>query len=117
MFYSPRLYIRDWWISGSAIGIFLSQIFIWWFIIYNIHPSPDQFFLHYNVTFGVDLAGEWWKLLYLPLSGLIVFITNYILSFYFYNAEKLLARLVALLAGVFHIFLIIATVLIVNLNV
>lgn len=117
MFYSPKLYIRDWWIFGSAAGVLISQIFIWWYIFANITPGPDQFFLHYNITFGVDLAGEWWKLLYLPLSGLIVFIANYFLSFYFYGLEKLLSRLLALTAGVFHIFLLIAAVLIVNLNI
>jgi len=117
MFYSPRLYFKDKRIFVPIIGVFLAQIFSWWYILSNIRPSSDQFFLHYNITFGVDLAGEWWKILYLPLSGILVLLINVILSFYFYNAEKFLSGLLILLALLFNIFLVIAVFLIVNLNI
>ncbi|MBU0546276.1 hypothetical protein KKA13_03420 [Patescibacteria group bacterium] len=116
MFFSPKLYLRDLWISIPLAGAVTAQIFMWTYILYYIHPSPDQFFLHYNITFGVDLAGEWWKILLLPISGLAVFLINYFLSFYFYGVEKFLSRLLVLIAGIFHVFLVIATVLIVGLN-
>ncbi|MDO8499627.1 MAG: hypothetical protein Q7S66_03130 [bacterium] len=116
MFYSPKLYLRDRWIFASLLLAVVSQGFSWWYIFYNIKPSPEQFFLHYNIIFGVDLAGEWWKLLYLPIAGLVVIIVNFSLSFYFYERERLLARLLSLAAALFHIFLVVATVLIVGLN-
>ena len=116
MFFSPKLYFRDLWISLPLAAIVGVQTFMWIYILYYIHPSPDQYFLHYNITFGVDLAGEWWKILYLPISGLAVFVINYFLSFYFYGIEKFMSRLLVLAATGFHAFLLVATVLIVGLN-
>ncbi len=117
MFYSPKLYIRDWWVLTSGIWVILAQIFMWAYIFINIHPGDDQFLLHYNIIFGVDLAGEWWKILYLPISGLLVVLTNFLISYYFYGEERFMSRLLANMAAFFHVLLLVATVLIVGLNI
>lgn len=116
MFYSPKLYIRDPWIAAPAAGIIFIQIFMWWNLIANIHPALGRVFLHYNIIFGVDLAGEWWKIFFLPAGGLLVFCINYFLSFMFYGTDKFLARLMSFWALFFHIFLLVGVVFLVRLN-
>ena len=117
MFYSPKLYFRDLWISAPLLGVILIQIFLWWYLISNIHPDAGQIFLHYNIIFGVDLVGDWWKLYLTPLAGVIVILLNYFFSLMFYSTDKFLARLMSLWVLFFHIFLMIGLVLLIRLNI
>ncbi len=117
MFYSPKLFLRDYWVFCPILAIILCQIFIWGYLIYYIHPSDQQLFLHYNIIFGVDLVGQWWKMYYLPVGGLLIMIFNYFTSFVFYDSEKMLGRFLSVATALLHIFLVIATVFIVGLNI
>lgn len=117
MFYSPKLFLRDWWILESLVVVALSQVFIWSYLIYYIHPSAEQLFLHYNIVFGVDLVGAWWKIYYLPVGGIVTLLINYLFSIAFYDTDKILARFLGVLSAVIHVFLVIAAVFIVGLNI
>ncbi len=117
MFYSPKLYFRDWWIGIPLLVSVLAQIAMWVYLIAYIQPSAESIFLHYNTTFGVDLIGEWWKIFFLPTSGLIVLLINFGISWFWYGSEKLLARTLGLWAGIMHIFLLIGVYLIAGLNI
>lgn len=117
MFYSPKLFFKDRWIFGPLIGSVLLQLFVWWYILANIRPTTEQIFLHYNVVFGVDLIGEWWKIYYLPIAGLLVMIVNYVLGLSFYRNDKLLSRVLSFFVLFFHAFLVMAIVLIVDKNI
>jgi len=117
MFYSPKLYFRDPWISAPLLGALLIQIFLWWYLVSNISPDAGQIFLHYNIIFGVDLVGNWWRLYLNPLLGLGVILLNYFFSLMFYSADKFLARLMSFWVLFFHVFLMIGTVLLVRLNI
>ena len=117
MFYSPKLFLRDWWVLGSLVVVALSQIFSWSYLIYYIRPSTEQLFLHYNIVFGVDLVGAWWKIYFLPLGGFVSALINYIFSLAFYDSDKILARFLSFVSAVVHIFLIIAIIFIVGLNI
>jgi len=117
MFYSLKLYLRDWWITSPLIVVFLLQIFIWFHIIINIKPALGQIFLHYNIIFGVDLVGSWWKIFYLPLVGLLILVANCIVSFLFFKADKFLSRLLVWWILFVHCFLLIAIILLVGLNI
>lgn len=99
------------------LGVLLMQFFIWWYIFSNIQPSDEQIFLHYNIIFGIDLVGVWWKILYLPIIGGIMFLFNFLLSYFFYNFDRFLARLLAAWIFLIHIFLLVAVVLLVGLNI
>ena len=116
MHLSPRLYIRDPWIAIPGILIVLNQIAIWWFVVAHIRPTQDQFFLHYNSLFGVDLVGEWWKLYSIPIvaTGLCIF--NSILAFFLHNSERLLSRFLLVFSIFFSIALSLAMYFIVGLN-
>lgn len=117
MFYSPKLYFRDLWVSVPLLGTILAQISMWWVLISNIRSDDGQIFLHYNIIFGVDLVGDWWKIYYLPLTGILVILLNYFFSFMLYSADKFLARLLSAWILFFHLFLMIGTILLVRLNI
>ena len=117
MFYSPKLYLRDPWIAAPLLGVILTQIFLWWYLISSIRPGAGQIFLHYNIIFGVDLVGSWWRIYFLPLAGILVTLLNYFFSLTFYAVDKFLARLLSVWVLFFHLFLMIGTVLLVRLNV
>ncbi len=117
MFYSPKLYFRDLWASVPLLGAILIQIFMWWYLISNIRSDVGQIFLHYNIIFGVDLVGDWWKIYFIPLAGMLIVLLNYFFSLMFYSVDKFLARLLSFWVLFFHFFLMIGTILLVRLNI
>ena len=116
MFYYLKLYLRD---LRNLIPLVLSlgiQIFIWIYILLNIKPSIGRVFLHYNIVFGVDLLGEWWKILYLPLGGLIILLVNSVISFFLYKKDKFFSWLLSSWILLVHIYLVIEVYLLIRLN-
>ena len=117
MFYSPKLYFRDLWTLTPLVGAILAQLFLWGYLIANIRPDAGQIFLHYNIIFGVDLVGDWWKIYFIPLAGILVIALNYFFSWMFYSVDKFLARLTSGWVLFFHLFLMIGAILLVRLNI
>jgi len=117
MFYSPKLFVRDYWVGVPLIIAGVSVIFIWWYVLSRLHPGSEQIFLHYNAIFGIDLVGAWWQILYLPAAGTAIWLINFLSALWFYRADKFLARLLAVLSAVWEIFLAVAAFLIVGLNI
>lgn len=116
MFYSPKVYWRDHWIFWSFVVAFLLQVFIWFYSISRLGDG-DQYFLHYNIIFGVDLVGSRTRLMHLPGGGLLIFLVNLLLSWWLYGKDKFLARLLGVAAVIAQIFLLAAVILIVGLNI
>ncbi|OGH94976.1 MAG: hypothetical protein A2538_04785 [Candidatus Magasanikbacteria bacterium RIFOXYD2_FULL_41_14] len=115
-FYNIKLYLQDHFI-GRLLGLAVFiQIFMWWYILSSVHPGGEQVFLHYNIVFGIDLIGNWQKLLYLPLGGLLILLVNYLVSWLFYSQDKFLARLLSVWSVLAQLFLALAVWLIVGLN-
>jgi len=94
----------------------LAQVFIWFYALSHIQSDAGQYFLHYNIIFGVDLVGAWWKILMLPIGGLMIIIFNYLISILIYNQDKLIARLLPVFTSVFEIFLAWSIFLIIDIN-
>ena len=116
MFYSPKLYFRDRFIFYPILLSLCVELYILWQIFAKINRSTDQIFLHYNVVFGIDLIGAWWKILYLPLAGLLVIILNTLLAWYFYAEDRFLARFLSIFMAVFHALLVVGAVIVIGLN-
>lgn len=116
MLFPPKLYLKDRWILLPLVVIAATQAFAWWYVISKIRPTGEQLFLHYNIIFGVDLVGEWWKLWLLPLGGLVLWLVNFLLSYFFYNHNRFLARFLAVTTALFEVLLVVAILLIVSLN-
>ncbi len=91
---------------------------MWVQLLWQLHGERgEQIFLHYNMLFGVDAIGEWWKVLYLPVAGLFVLILNLALGWILYQKNKFAGYMLSAGAVLFQIFLFIASTLLVFLNV
>lgn len=49
---------------------------IWAYVLLKMRPSSDPAVLHYTIYFGIDRVGEWWRVYFLPLSGLVIIGVN-----------------------------------------
>ena len=116
MIYLIKVFIKDPWIIIPLITGLTTQLFVWPYIFFQLGQRSDYLFLHYNIIFGVDLVGPWWKILYLPLGGLAIIILNFLLSLYIYNQDKLISRMLLFFAALFSLFLAWAVYLAVDVN-
>jgi len=116
MLYLIKVFIKDPWIITPLITGLATQLFVWPYIFFQLGQRSDYLFLHYNIIFGIDLVGPWWKILYLPLGGLAIIILNFILSLYIYNHDKLISRMLLFFAALFSLFLVWAVYLTVDIN-
>lgn len=98
-----------------ALGVFF-QLVIWWYVARRFGYLEQPIFLHYNVIFGVDLVGEWWKIWLFPVAGLAVLLVNFLIAYFCYAVEVLLARFVAVGAVLFELLIFIAVVHAAGLN-
>lgn len=117
MFYALKIYFRDIyiWLPLALSVLILGGL--WWYIMSHIHPTGDQIFLHYNIIFGIDLAGSWQKMYYLGGEATGVVIVNYIAAFFLHRDNAILARITSLLTVPLIAFVAYAIVLIVGLNI
>ena len=92
------------------------QIFMWLYILLNISASNEIIYLHYNVIFGIDLVGQWWRILFLPLAAFLMMIVNTIFSLITFNNDKLISRLILFYSLVVQIFLALAVYFTVEIN-
>ena len=116
MFYLLKVFFKDPWVLIPLVVTAVSQLFMWPYFFYELGSGRDILFLHYNIIFGVDLVGEWWRMLFLPLGGLVIFLVNYSLALLFYNTDKTAARILAVFAAVFALFVAWAVYLTVDIN-
>ena len=89
----------------------------WVWLLSQIKPQTDPIFLHYNILFGVDYIGDWWKVLYLPIAGLFIYLINTILSWVLFGKDKFAAQLLNFVSIFCQVFVLIAAALLVFLNV
>jgi hypothetical protein len=115
--YPIKLYIKQP-VIAIMMGLTLAiNIFMWLWLFLRIGPQTGPIFLHYNILFGVDMIGEWWRILYIPITALSIFIVNFILGWVFFNKDKFVAYILNFIALLCQVFLLVATFLLVFLNV
>ena len=94
-----RLYFRDFIVrstliaSGACViaGIIIP---ILWF------PRGNNVVLHYNVSFGIDLVGSWFKILLVPFIMLLLLILNFSVGLWVWRRDRVLSYL--LLSGTIY---------------
>jgi len=117
MLYPLKLYFRH---LPNLIILSLSlatNIAIWVWLLWQIRPHDEQIFLHYNILFGVDYVGEWWRILFLPISGLAILLVNGAIGWSLFGKDKFYAQLLNAVSLFCQIFLLVAAALLVFLNV
>jgi len=99
-----------------SLSLFLN-LATWIWLLWQIGPTPEPIFLHYNILFGVDLVGPWWKVLYLPITGIIILLVNGTLGWLLFGRDKFIAQFLNAVTVLCQIFLFITAALLVFLNV
>lgn len=107
--YRPNLII--------SILAFLLNVASWVWILLEIRPQEETLFLHYNILFGVDYIGEWWKVLFLPITGLLIFIINFSLGWLLFHKDKFISIILNCVSLLCQIFVLVASGILVFLNV
>jgi hypothetical protein len=115
--YPISLYLKyrvSWFFIGLSLFLNIST---WFWLLWNIRPQEELLFLHYTILFGIDYLGEWWKILVIPIAGLIIIIINFSLGWLLFDKDKFVSLIVNGMSVVCNTFLLIAAALLVFLNV
>jgi len=115
--YPLKLYFKNKGVLAFLSSSLLINLATWFWLLWEIRPQTDPIFLHYNILFGVDYVGEWWRILYLPIIGLMILLVNAILGWVFFNQDKFLAAILNSAALFCQVFIFVAASLLVFLNV
>ena len=114
------IFWRDLVIRYLTITAVLLQTGLWLLIIIKILPianEADFFSLHYNIYFGIDLIGSWYRIFTVPIVGLVFLIINILLIILLYKREKFLSYFLAASNLLISLGLLVALTLIVLLNI
>jgi len=95
----------------------LANLLAWIWILFQIKPQDELIFLHYNILFGVDYVGEWWRVFYLPITGLFIFIVNFLIGWVLFHKDKFISVILQAVSLICQIFILVASALLVFLNV
>lgn len=109
-FFKSKLNIWFW-----IITLFFNLL-IWIYIYFKIKPQVEPIFLHYNIYFGIDLIGKWYRIYLFPLSGLLILIINIIFSSFVFKKEKVISNFICLITIAFQIIIFLSVFLIVQQN-
>lgn len=115
--YSVKLYFRNLANVVCLLSALLLNIFSWLWLALQIRPQAEPIFLHYNILFGVDYMGEWWRVFYLPGAGLLLLLVNTFISWRLSGRDKFIAELINAATLFCQVFILIAALLLVFLNV
>lgn len=103
-------------IFSFTFGINLVIWILLYFKFFPLRSLGDLVPLHYNVYFGIDLVGKWYKIFIIPLSGLIIFLINLILYCLLYLKEKMVKYFLGITSLLSQIVLLIASFAIILIN-
>jgi len=77
-------------ILSLIVSLFLN-VFIWIYLLIAIKFTVEPIPLHYNIYYGIDLIGNWYKIFYIPFFGLLIIFINFIFSSIIYGREKIIS--------------------------
>jgi hypothetical protein len=104
-------------VLGTVIASLAINLANWIMLAIFIKPVDYSIILHYNVYFGVDMTGSWKSVFFLPGIGLLLFIINFLLAFYFYKRLERIACHVLLMAGLMaQLSIVVANISVILIN-
>lgn len=113
-------FLKPYWhkkeIYGVMIMSLITNLLIWVYLFDKRIESDYPIVLHYNLFFGVDMVGDYRKIYFLPLVGLIIIILNSALGQFFYKIERLSSYIITLNTLIVQIILAISSYLIIRAN-
>jgi len=117
-FCKKNFFLRDKVVLINLIVSLIILLALFGLFIYKIplYKSNKQLFLHYNIYFGIDWIGQWYKIFIYPLLGALIFIINLSLGILFYNKEKVITYLLLFSATFCEIIICIASLAVLWIN-
>jgi hypothetical protein len=103
-------------ISIALLVALLLNLGIWILLYMFIKPSLEPIYLHYNIYFGIDLIGSWYRIYLIPLSGLLIILVNYFMGVIMYSSKKLLSYVIVIFTVPINMFFALAAVLLIFIN-
>lgn len=104
-------------VAGGLSVLFLGLILL--LLFWRLRPlveGRELIPLHYNVYVGVDRVGPWKSLLWIPGFGLLVLVVNILCASWWYGREKMLSTFFVVGTPVVELALLVATLLILLVN-
>jgi len=99
------------------LAIWLLIYFKFYPAVYSLPQEQSYIPLHYNIYTGIDLFGSWQRIFIWPTIGLIILIINLILAIVLYDKKEIISYLLSFAAVFVQIFLLIATMLTILINI
>lgn len=99
-----------------SLVILVALLFLFMYKFFAFRSGDEQLFLHYNIYFGIDWMGIWYKIFVYPLVGLAVYIINLFLGILFYKKDKFISRLLICSITFCEILIFIAGMCVVWIN-
>ncbi|MBT3230946.1 hypothetical protein HN358_04190 [Candidatus Uhrbacteria bacterium] len=103
-------------LSISLALLVITFIIPFWKLYPEIATKPAVP-LHYNIHFGVDLFGAWWRVFMPSMVGLAILIVNFALAASYWKSRKMLSYYALLATPALMTFLILASLFITLLNI
>lgn len=110
---SGFLYVRLYFLAIIVLNA------VTWAIAYQINTKAvvnKIIILHYNVDFGVNLINDAKQAYLIPLTGLVIFLFNFIILLFFYKKNRLIYHLLLTAPVLVNIVFLISLQLIYYIN-
>lgn len=109
-------YYRNRFLSMAVLLGVLFNIMTWLLLAYHTNVFPGTMPLHYNIYYGIDSYGPWFYIFIMPVVGLVVLISNILLSLFVLRQEKALSYLLVGSAGFIQLIILISAFTVVAIN-
>ncbi|MBI5038081.1 MAG: hypothetical protein HZC01_05265 [Candidatus Kerfeldbacteria bacterium] len=88
----------------------------WIYLALVVSPYEEVMYLHYNIYFGVDLVGQWYRIFLMPAIGTGIMILNIIFARQLHKKSFILSRLQLSFSLACQVLLVVASYLIMRQN-
>lgn len=91
-----------------------------WLLIYfkfsSFRTMGEILPLHYNIYFGVDFVGEWYKIFIMPFAGIFFVIVNFVLADIVYLRDKITSYFLTGAGTFIQVLLLLAAYAVIMIN-
>lgn len=97
----------------------LLNFFIWGFLYLkfsSLSGARDLLPLHYNIYFGIDFVGKWYKIFIMPTTGIFFIIINFFVADIIYLRDKAISYFLTGASLFIQVMLVLAAMAIVSIN-
>ena len=118
MWYLLKVYSKDRWVRYFYLGSFVLQAGLWVEVIRNVGfiNKTITLILHTTIVTGANLYSQWYSIYYIPLIGLILMLSNFMVGLWLFRKEPILARILAGCTVLVEIALGIALSIVIRIN-